>query len=149
LTRRLITRRLVARGLHPAQLQGAWLIGISDPQRSSFKKWTLVEDDIGALWIGGEQLIYWGDAKEFAIAPEQIVQLERRADAGSTSMLSGTAHVILHVQFPEGLRQIRLHTEGYWTLGQGRQAMDALGEALSYWLTQARRAAAAPAPPAN
>jgi len=139
LSQRLITRRLVARGLQPAQLQGAVLVGISDPQRSSFKKMTLVEDDIGALWIGGEQLVYWGDADQFGIKPEQILQLERRADAGSTSMLSGTAHVILHVQLPDGsVRQIRFHTGGRWTLGQGRRAMDDLSEAITRWYESAR-----------
>lgn len=143
LTKRLITRRLLARGLQPVHLQGAWWIGVSDPQRSSFKKLTLVEDDVGALWIGGEQLVYWGDADQFAIQPDQIVQLERRADAGSTSMLSGTAHVILHVQSPEGLRQIRFHTEGHWTLGQSRRAMDALGAAIAQWQA---RTQPAPAP---
>lgn len=143
LSQRLIVRRLTARGLQPAQLQGALLVGISDPQQSSFKKMTLVEDDIGALWIGGEQLVYWGDADQFGIKPEQIVQMERRADAGSTSMLSGTTHVILHVQLPEGgVRQIRFHTGGRWTLGQGRQAMDELSKAITQWYENVRPASA-------
>lgn len=134
LTKRLIARRLTARGLQPAKLQGAVLVGISDPQRSSFKKLTLVEDDIGALWIGGGQLVYWGDTDQFAFTPGQILQRERRADAGSTSMLSGTAHVILHVQLPNGsVRQIRFHTEGHWTLGHSRRAMDALSAAIDDW----------------
>lgn len=141
LTKRLIAKRLAARGILPAQLQSAFLIGISNPLRSSFKKLTLVEDDIGALWIGGAQLIYWGDTDQFAITPGQILQLERRADAGSTSMLSGTAHVILHIQPPEGgVRQIRLHTQGHWTLGRSRRAMDDLDAAIANWYATAEPA---------
>jgi hypothetical protein len=133
-TRRLIIKRLAARGIAPAQLQGAILVGISDPQRSSFKKLTLVEDDIGALWIGADQLIYWGDSDQFSIAPGQILELERRADAGSASMLSATAHVILHVQKTDGgVRQIRFHMEGHWTQGQNRRAMDTLAAAITAW----------------
>src|SRR5436190_2867344 len=123
LIKRMIAKRLAARGILSAQLQSADLAGISDPTRSSFKKMTLIEDDIGALWIAGERIIYWGDTDQFAITPDQIMELERRADAGSTSMLAGTAHVILHVRQPEGtVRQIRLHTEGHWTLGRNRKA---------------------------
>ncbi len=147
LTRKLIAKRLAARGILPAQLQSAVLVGISDPGRSSFKKLTLVEDDIGALWIGGPQLVYWGDADQFGITPAQIVQLERRADAGNTSMLSGTAHVILHLRLPDGgERQIRFHTEGHWTLGGGRRAMDELSAAITAWHDTATRVPPPPAP---
>lgn len=144
-TKRLIAKRLVAQGILPAQLQDAVLVGISDPLRSSFKKLTLVEDDIGALWIGGAQLIYRGDTDQFAIAPQDILQLERRGDAGSTSMLSGTSHVILHVRLPEGsTRQILFHTEGKWTLGRERRAMDDLHAAITDWHVTAQPAVPPP-----
>jgi hypothetical protein len=144
-TKRLITKRLAARGIAPAQLQSGVLMGISDPTQSSFKKMTLVEDDIGALWLTDDRLIYWGDTDQFAITRAELLQLERRADAGSTSMLVGTAHVILHVQLPTGnVRQIRLHTEGYWTLGRNRKATDALAESISNWHAAPRP----PVPPA-
>jgi len=139
ITKKLIAKRLAARGIVPAQMQAAILCGISDPTRSSFKKLTLIEDDIGALWIGADQLVYWGDIDGFALRREEIIQLERRADAGNTSMLAGTAHVILHVQQPTcAVRQIRLHTEGYWTLGQNRQAMDTLAAAITSWHSAAQ-----------
>jgi hypothetical protein len=145
--KKLIAKRLVARGILPAQLQSAILLGISDPTRSSFKKMTLVEDDIGAIWIAGEQMIYWGDEDQFAVNRAQLVQLERRADAGSTSMLAGTAHVILHVARPDGnVRQIRLHTEGYWTLGRNRKAMDDLAAAITTWYDAARPVTPPPIP---
>lgn len=134
LERRVITKRLAAMGITPAQLQNAVLIGLSNPTRSSFKKFGAVEEDIGALWVGPDQLIYYGDTEQLAISREQVTQIERKADAGSTTMLSGSAHVILHVRQPDGgERQIRLHTEGLWTLGQKRQAMDDLAAAIEQW----------------
>jgi hypothetical protein len=145
--KKLIAKRLGARGILPAQLQSAILMGISDPTKSSFKKMTLIEDDIGALWIAGNQIIYWGDTDQFAITREQLLQLERRADAGSTAMLAGTAHVILHVQQPDGsVRQIRLHAEGHWTLGRNRKATDELAAAITAWHGTAQAAVPPPIP---
>ncbi len=145
--KKLIAKRLAARGILPAQLQSAILMGISDPSKSSFKKMTLIEDDIGALWIAGDQIIYWGDTDQFAVRREQLLQLERRADAGSTAMLAGTAHIILHVQQPDGsVRQIRLHPEGHWTLGRNRKATDGLAAAITDWHGAARLATPPPIP---
>ncbi len=144
LERRLITKRLQARGISPAQLQTAMLVGISNPQQSSFKKFSKIEEDIGALWIGPGQLVYWGDNEAFGITPEQLVQVERKGDTGSTSMLAALSHVILHVQMPDGgARQIRLHTEGHWTIAGRRSAMDELEEKIVQWQTTALPAAPA------
>src|SRR5262245_18804216 len=76
---RLICHRLEARGISAPQIASAILLGISDPRRSSFRKFTLVEDDVGALWITPDQLIYWGDADQFAIARDQLLGIERKA----------------------------------------------------------------------
>lgn len=135
LTKRLITKRLVSRGVSLEQLQGAAAyVGISDPTRSSFKKLTIVEDDMGALWITPQQLIYWGDSEEFSVTPEQLVQLERRADAGSTSMLGAMTHVILHTRTATGeIRQVRLHVEAEWTMFAMRRRMDQLAEVIGNW----------------
>jgi hypothetical protein len=135
LTRKLITKRLIARGVSLEQLQAATAyVGISDPTRSSFKKLTIVEDDMGALWITPQQLIYWGDSEEFSVTPEQLVQLERRADAGSSSMLGAMAHVILHTRTATGeIRQVRLHVEGEWTMFTMRRRMDQLAELIAKW----------------
>jgi hypothetical protein len=138
ITKRLITKRLVARGVSVEQLQGVAYVGISDPTRSSFKKLTIVEDDMGALWITPQQLIYWGDSEEFSVVPEQLEQLERRADAGSSSMLGAMAHVILHVRLDAGeTRQVRLHIEGEWTLFAMRRRMDQLAEMIAKWHARA------------
>jgi hypothetical protein len=138
LEKRLITKRLQALGITTQQLCGAFLVGISNPARSSFKKFGAVEDDVGGLWVGPDQLIYWGDAEQFAISREQILHIEQKADSGGTSMLGGIAHVILHVRMPDDTeRQIRLHMEGCWTLGLKKKAMDQLAEAVLQWQTNA------------
>jgi hypothetical protein len=131
---RLITKRLQARGLTPAQLQTALPVGISNPLRSSFKKMSRVEEDIGALWVGPEQIVYYGDSGDFAVTREQLMQIERKADSGGTSMLGGITHLILHVRQADGSeRQIRFHMEGQWTMGGKGRAMDELEERIVQW----------------
>lgn len=134
LEKRLITKRSSALGVTAQQLQGAFTVGISNPEKSSFKKFGLIEEDVGALWVGPEQLIYWGDREQFGLSREQITRIERRQDTGSTSMLGGVAHVILHVKQSDGsTRQIRLHNEGLLTMGQKRSAMEQLAQAIAQW----------------
>jgi len=134
LEKRLIAKRMAVLGISAEQLAGAYLVGISNPEHSSFKKFGPVAEDIGALWIGPEQLIYCGDGEQFGLTRSHIAQIERKADAGGTSMLGGIAHVILHVRHPDGsLRQIRLHTMGWLTMRQTRAAMDQLAEAIDQW----------------
>jgi hypothetical protein len=137
LEKRLIAKRLEARGITPAQLQTALLVGISNPLRSSFKKLTMVEEDIGALWVGPEHLVYWGDNEQLAITRDQLTQIERKADAGGTTLLGGLTHVILHVRLPDGSeRLLRLHTEGCWTMGAKGRAMDELEQRIVQWHTR-------------
>jgi hypothetical protein len=134
LEKRIITKRLAALGITPAQLQSAALVGLSNPASGLVKRFAAIEEDMGALWVGPDLLIYRGDNEQFDITREQLVQVERKADNRSTSVLGGIAHVILHVKLPDGsLRQIRLHTEGRWTMGQKRKAMDALADAIARW----------------
>lgn len=132
--RRLILNRLEALGIKPAQLQNAFLVGLSNPASGFKKRFGSIEEDMGALWVGPEQLIFWGDVEQFSIAREQIVEIVRKADNRSTSMLAGIAHVILHVRLADSsVRQIRLHTEGLLTMGRKRQTMDALAGAINHW----------------
>jgi len=136
LEKHIITKRLVALGVNPAQLQSAALVGLSNPASGFAKRFGAIKEDMGALWVGPEQLIYWGDGEQFGVTREQLVQMERKADNRSTSVLGGIAHIILHVQLPDGsVRQIRLHTEGLWTMGKKRKAMDAMAEAIARWHT--------------
>ena len=134
LEKRIITQRLAALGITPAQLQSAALVGLSNPASGLAKRFAAIEEDMGALWVGPDRLIYRGDNEQFDITREQLVQMERKADNRSTSVLGGIAHIILHVKLADGsVRQIRLHTEGHWTMGQKRKAMDALADAIARW----------------
>lgn len=144
LERRLISKRLKAQGLSDAQMQTATLVGLSDPRRSSFKKFGGIEEDVGALWIAPDQLVYYGDVEKFSITRDQLTQIERRSDAGSATILSGLAHVILHVRSADGNeRQIRFHIEGVPTQGAKRKAMDSLADAIVHWHSTATPVAVA------
>ncbi len=132
--KRIIIKRLAALGITPAQWQSAALVGLSNPASGLAKRFGAIEEDMGALWVEPELLMYRGDNEQFDLTRAQLAQMERKADNRSTSVLGGIAHVILHVRVPDGsVRQIRLHTEGQWTMGQKRKAMDALAEAIAGW----------------
>jgi hypothetical protein len=131
---RIITARLAARGIDAGQLQTAAFVGLSDPAGGFTRRFGTIEEDIGALWVTPDWISYRGDREQFDITRDRLLELERKADKRSTTMLAGIAHVILHVKLTDGgLRQIRLHTEGHWTMGQKRQAMDSLNEAITHW----------------
>ncbi len=137
LERRIIRKRLKTMGVPREQLHGAELVGLSNPASGFAKRFGMIEEDVGAMWVGPEVLVYRGDGEQFGIGREQLAQMERRADNRSTSVLGGIAHVILHVRLSDGsIRQIRLHTEGHWTMGGKRRAMDALADAIAKWHAQ-------------
>ncbi|HTR41120.1 MAG TPA: hypothetical protein VMH87_05850 [Pseudomonadales bacterium] len=132
--RRMIQKRLAAMGITREQLQSAILVGLSNPASGRNKRFAAIEEDMGALWVTPDRLAFRGDVEQFDLTREQIAEIERKEDKGSTSMLAGIAHVILHVRLDDGsIRQIRLHTEGQWTMGQKRQAMDGLAYAIHNW----------------
>jgi hypothetical protein len=115
-------------------LKSAFLVGLSNPASGMLKRFGSIEEDVGALWITQDQLVYWGDGERFGISREQLTAIDRQADNRSVSLLAGITHVMLLVKTPTGVdRQIRLHTEGQWTLGQKRQMMDRLSQALFQW----------------
>ena len=134
LEKRIIRKRLLARGLTESQLDTGIYLGLSDPNKSSLKKISCVEEDIGMLWFDSQQLIYWGDNDGFALHRDNLIDVERKMDGASTSALSGTAHVILHVRQDDGSeRHIRLHCEGIGTLGGKRSAMNELSDRIETW----------------
>jgi hypothetical protein len=59
--RRVIRKRLLAQRFTTEQLRNGSPVGISDPARSSFKKFASVEEDVGMLWFGAKELVYCGD----------------------------------------------------------------------------------------
>jgi hypothetical protein len=59
-------------------------------------------------------------------------------------MLWGLQHTILHVQVAGGAeRQIRLHAEGLWTMGQKRRVMAHVAELVENWKSSPAPASAA------
>lgn len=130
----IIRKRLAVLGLTTEHLQTAVLVGLSNPASTYSKRFGRIEEDVGALWISPERLAYRGDSEQFDLSREQITSIEQKADNRSTSVLAGMAHVILHVNLPDGgTRQIRLHTEGLWTMGQRKRKMDELAVAINQW----------------
>jgi hypothetical protein len=130
----IVKKRLAACGVSNEVLEKGICIGISDPAKSSFKKMTMVEEDIGMLWLRDKELVYIGDTTGFNISRNQLVEVERGADAGSMSAYGGDVHVILRFKTNDGAQhRIRLHTEGHWTMGSRARASDDLEEKLVRW----------------
>jgi hypothetical protein len=134
LERRVIEKRLAALGISEQQIQNGFLVGLSDPTAGYRQRMGTIETDMGVLWIGPEQLVFLGDAEQFKLSRYQILTIEQRMDPRGNSALGGIAHVILHVQMPNGAqRPIRLHTEAQWTLGHSRRAMNDLAQRVATW----------------
>ena len=132
--KRIIVQRLAAQGITAEHLRGATLVGLSNPASGLAKRFGAIEEDMGAMWVTPDLLMYRGDAEHWDLRRDQVAAIERKADNRSTTVLAGIAHVILHVQQSDGsLRQIRLHVEGLWTMGQKKRMMDALAEAINHW----------------
>ena len=132
----VIAKRLAAKGVGPDLLARGHFVGVSDPSKSSLKKMTLVEEDLGMLWVEPHALMYRGDAIDWDLSCEQVLEVLRQADAGSTSSYFGAVHVILRVAdpaAPNGERRIRLHPEGDWTMTAKGRALEALGDRLESW----------------
>jgi hypothetical protein len=134
LEKTVVKKRLAGRGISNENMERGMCIGISDPGKSSFKKMAVVEEDVGMLWMKGEELIYVGDSAAFRIHRRQLVEVERAADSGSMAAYGGAVHVILRYREVEGAEgRIRLHTEGSWTVGGMARALDSLAEGLVSW----------------
>jgi len=142
--KRFITKRLLAQGIRPEQIASGILAGISNPASGFAKRFGMIEEDVGVLWVSPDRLVFWGDVEQFSLTREEVVQIERKADKGSTTMLWGLQHTILHVRGAGGAeRQFRLHAEGLWTMGQKRRVMARLAELVENWKSNAAPVAAA------
>jgi len=130
----VIRRRLKAMGLSDQQLAGGMYVGISDPGKTSLRKFGLIEEDLGMLWLAPDQLVYYGDASSFSATRQELIQIERKADAGNTSAYFGAVHVIAHFQHADGTRRrIRFHTEGNWTMTAKARSLNRLAERIEAW----------------
>jgi len=132
--KRMILQRLTAQGITGEHLRHATLVGLSNPSSGLAKRFAAIEEDMGAMWMTQDLLMYRGDREQWDLRRDQVANLERKTDNRSTTALAGIAHVILHVQQPDGsLRQIRLHVEGLWTMGRKKRVMDALAGRIANW----------------
>ena len=133
--RSLTAKRLERLGV-PREAQSAGLyVGVSDPSRNSFKKFSLIEEDLGVLWLAPGLLGYRGDATAWDLPREAVLGIERRADAGSTAAYFGAVAVILCYRDPAGQeRRLRLHASGGWTMTATARKQNELAERLTTWL---------------
>ena len=134
LDRAMIRRRMEAIGFLPQQLEDGLLMGISDPSRSSLKKLTRIEDDVGVLWFAPDALVYRGDQQALYITRAAVQEVERKADAGATSAYFGAVHVIVRYLDDAGAqRRVRLHPEVNWTMTAAARAQNELAERIESW----------------
>ena len=136
--RQMILKRLKAQGVTEEHLRSATLVGLSNPASGLAKRFAAIEEDMGAMWVTPDLLMYRGDREQWDLRRDQVTAIERKTDSHSTTMLAGIAHVILHVLQPDGsVRQIRLHVEGLWTMGRKKSVMNALADRIANWHTGA------------
>lgn len=130
----MIENRMVARGIPQDFISRGIRIGISDPSKSSMKKFTMIEDDVGMLWLGNETIVYRGDTGDITIRRNQLLTIERAADAWNVSALFGNVNVLITFQRDDGSqRKVRLHSESGWTMTAKARASDKLEEMLLRW----------------
>lgn len=134
LNRAIVRRRAAALGIDPISLEKGIIVGVSDPERSSFKKLTLVEDDVGVLCIEPAQLVYKGDTENFELKRDNVISVECKADSGSMASYAGAVYPILRYRNPDGSeRRIRFHAWGNWTLGGMSKSLKLLSLKLKSW----------------
>ena len=134
LNRAIVRKRAAALEIDPISLEEGIFVGVSDPDKSSFKKLTLVEDDVGVLWIEPTQLVYRGDTENFELKRDNIISVESKADAGSMASYAGTVYPVLRYRNKDGSESsIRFHTWGSWTLGGMSKSMKLLFLKLESW----------------
>ena len=136
LVSRLTRARLRTLGVEPARMERGILMGISDPAKKSLSKLGVawVEDDIGMLWITPDELIYEGDEDEFRVRREQLLSIERVANAGAVSAYFGNLNIILTFACEgDSPRRLRLHPESCWTMTGTARASDRLANQLEQW----------------
>jgi hypothetical protein len=135
--KKIVDKRLAALGVPSGTIEYGHYVGISNPDRSSFKKFGAIEEDVGILWIEPDRLVYMGDDMRLEIGRDQLVEVQRKADAGSSaSVFGGAVHVILRIREADGSeRRVRLHPEGNWTLTASAKASDRLATLITNWQT--------------
>ena len=129
----LTRKRLLAIGYTQDEIKTGICAGVSDPTISSMKKFSMIEDDIGLLWITPQCIRYRGDLQTFEIDHSQLTEIERLVDKGSMAAYAGAVHIILHWKDDRGEHTKRLHLENYWTLSSLAGLYDKFALRLSEW----------------
>ncbi|MCK4575382.1 hypothetical protein KAU34_03150 [candidate division WOR-3 bacterium] len=129
-----ITKRLLACGVSEEDINRGIFVGISDPIKSSFKKFTMVEDDVGMLWIESDKVIYKGDSDSFGFDRNKLLSIKRAVDPGSIVAYGGGVDIIIRFRQENGTeRRVRLHSEGNWTIKGVARSLDRLAKRLVTW----------------
>jgi hypothetical protein len=92
---KITNMRLLQKGVTREQLANGIYMGLSNPERSSWKKFGLIEDDLGMLWIERDKITYMGDSISFSFTPDQLTRNERISDSGSVAAYAGVSHIII------------------------------------------------------
>ena len=144
----VIRRRLLALGVAPeVQAQGI-PVGLSDPSKSSWRKYGMIEEDLGMLWLHPDGLLYRGDNSGWDLPRRGVVAIERVADSGSTSSYFGASFVVLRFIDAYGREsRIKFHTEGDWTLTGRARRLNELAEKLQAWKDTVPATSAPPTSP--
>ncbi len=130
----VLKKRMKALGLSESEITQGIYIGISDLTKSSFKKFDIIEDDIGLLWIMPDRIVYRGDNDNFEFDRNQLLEISREVDKGSAAAYSGIVHIIIRFRDKDGSeRKVRFHIEGKWNVDETRRALDELAERLYEW----------------
>jgi hypothetical protein len=130
----IIEKRLSAKGISQDEMATGIFAGVSDPDRSSMGKFSMVEDDFGMLWMTPDLIRYEGDDQAFEIRRAELKDIERVADQGSMAAYAGAVHIILHWDDEAGVaHKKRLHLENYWTLGALAHQFDDMAGRLDGW----------------
>ncbi len=134
LSRTIVRKRAIALEIDPVSIGKGTLVGVSDPDKSSFSKLTLVEDDVGVLWIESSKLVYRGDTDDFELKRDNIISVECKADAGSMASYGGAVYPILRYRSTDGsVRSMRLHAWGCWSMGALSKSLKLLSQKLESW----------------
>lgn len=134
LEKSMVKKKMSAYGISQEVIDKGKSIGISNPARSSFKKLTMVEEDVGMFWFTADELRYRGDTVSFRIGRDKLIEIERAVDAGSMAAYGGNIDVIIRFKMDDGKeRRLRLHGGSGWTLGSKARDSDRFAERLISW----------------
>jgi len=131
--RKLVRKRLRALGVPDEALARGIPVGISDPSAKDLFRVGGIESDVGMLWLLKDRIRYCGDRERFEVKRPDLVEIERKTDALSPTILAGALPVILRFRQGETERRVRLEPEGPWTVWGMARAWNRLANRIERW----------------